>query len=46
MSSQRPHRGRQHHRLSPLKLDDAMAIVIVLAFLGILILAAAILYLT
>jgi hypothetical protein len=43
-----PDRGRRHRiarRLSPLRRDDALAIVIVLAFLGILILAAA-LYLT
>jgi hypothetical protein len=33
-------------KLPPLRRNDALAIVIVLAFLGILILAAAILYLT
>jgi len=32
--------------VSPLRRDDALAIVIVLVFLGILILAAAMLYLT
>jgi hypothetical protein len=39
-------RHRWRHRLSPLRRDDAVAIVIVLAFLGMLILAAAIFYLT
>jgi len=39
-------RNASDHRLSPFRHDDAKAIVIVLAFLGILILAAAILYLT
>jgi len=44
-----PDQDRRHRiarRLSPLRRDDALGIVIVLAFLGILILAAAILYLT
>jgi hypothetical protein len=51
MKSPWPGRGRRHRiapRLSPLifRRDDALAIVIVLVFLGILILAAAMLYLT
>ena len=39
-------RHRIARRLSPLRRDDALAIVIVLAYLGILISAAAMLYLT